>query len=222
VSLFSNGVKIEQRHRQFCRIKGVLMMTDQSKAQPGSNEAAEANIPMPTIQYPLNGTRHSLGRVFIEGGCLQGATVEVFDFDDSLLGSAIVNGNAWFFSRNWDKGIQGVKVRQTLAGVSSASTELRTFFVAPPLSASSITYPVDGSRLSAGTILIEGTCTAGAETVELLNHDFSVLGKATIKPNGTYWSYSRDWGKGVKHVKVRQVLGGKPSDPSGQIEFVVQ
>ncbi|PNB72090.1 hypothetical protein C1X64_21830 [Pseudomonas sp. GW456-E7] len=198
------------------------MMTDQSKVELIPNGAAEASIPMPTIAYPLNGTRHALGRVFIEGSCLQGAKVDVLNYDYSKLGSAVVNGETWYFSRNWDEGTKVVRAQQSVAGVPSAPTEQRLFFVAPSLNAPSITSPKDESRFSEGRILIEGNCTAGAEAVEVLNHDFSVLGKAAIKPNGTQWSYSRVWDKGVKHVKVRQVLCGKPSDPSGQIEFVVQ
>ena len=198
------------------------MMTDQSKVKPSSNGAAQTSTPVPTITYPLNGTRHNLGRVFIEGECLQGATVDVLNYDDSKLGSAVVNGKTWYFSRNWDEGVKVVRARQSLAGVPSASTEQRLFFVAPSSSAPNITSPKDGSRLAEGTILIEGTCTAGAKAVELLNHDFSVLGKATIEPNGTTWRYGRVWTKGVKHVKVRQILDGKPSDPSGQIEFIVR
>ncbi|MNI95085.1 hypothetical protein D3C73_1532950 [compost metagenome] len=55
----------------------------------------------------------------------------------------------------------------------------------------------------------------------MLNHDFSVLGKAIIEPDGATWRYSRVWDKGVKHVKVRQILNGKLSESGGQIEFVV-
>ena len=195
------------------------MMTDQSKVKPSSNGAAETSTPVPTIKYPINGTRHNLGRVFIEGECLQGATVDVLNYDDTTLGSAVVNGKTWYFSRNWDEGAKVVRARQSLAGVPSASTEQRLFFVAPSLNAPSITNPKDASE---PMIFIEGTCTAGAEAVELLNHDFSVLGNATIEPNGTTWRYGRVWTKGAKHVKVRQILDGKPSDPSGQIEFIVR
>jgi hypothetical protein len=222
VFLCSINVKVVLHHRQFCRIKGVSMMTEQSKVQLDSNEAAEISTPVPTIAYPLNGTRHALGRVFIEGSCLEGAKVDVLNYDDSKLGSAVVNGKTWYFSRNWDEGVKVVRASQSVAGVPSVSTEQRLFFVAPSLNAPSVTNPKDATRVPEGRILIEGTCTAGAEAVEVLNHDFSVLGKATIKPNGTQWSYSRVWDKGVKHVKVRQILGGKASDPSGQIEFVVQ
>lgn len=195
------------------------MMTDQLKAETNTSKTAQASTPVPIIKYPLNGTRHNLGRVFIEGECLQGATVDVLNYDDSRLGSAVVNGTTWYFSRNWDEGTKVVKARQSLAGVPSASTEQRLFFVAPSLNAPSITHPKDASQ---PMMFIEGTCTAGAEAVELLNHDFSVLGNATIEPNGTTWRYGRVWTQGVKHVKVRQVLNGKPSDPSGQIEFIVR
>ncbi|PYY68995.1 hypothetical protein CRX42_18815 [Pseudomonas jessenii] len=198
------------------------MMTDQLKAETNTSKTAQANTPVPIIKYPLNGTRHNLGRVFIEGECLQGATVEVLNYDDSRLGSAVVNGKTWYFSRNWDEGTKVVRARQSLAGVPSTSTEQRLFFVAPSVNAPRITNPKDGIRLSEGMIFIEGTCTAGTEAVELLNHDFSVLGKATIEPNGTTWRYGRVWDQGVKHVKVRQILDGKPSDPSGQIEFIVR
>jgi hypothetical protein len=195
------------------------MMTDQLKDELNASGAAQTSTPVPTITYPLNGTRHNLGRVFIEGECLQGATVDVLNYDDSKLGSAVVNGKNWYFSRNWNEGTKVVRARQSLAGVPSVSTEQRLFFVAPSLNAPSITHPKDASE---PMIFIEGTCTAGAEAVELLNHDFSVLGKATIEPNGTTWRYGRVWDQGVKHVKVRQILDGKPSDPSGQIEFIVR
>jgi hypothetical protein len=195
------------------------MMTDQLKVETSTSKTAQASTPVPTIKYPLNGTRHNLGRVFIEGECLQGASVDVLNYDDSKLGSAVVNGTTWYFSRNWDEGTKVVKARQSLAGVPSAPTEQRLFFVAPSLNAPSITSPKDASNPK---MFIEGTCTAGAEAVELLNHDFSVLGKATIEPNGTTWRYGRVWTQGVKHVKVRQILNGKPSDPSEQIEFIVR
>ncbi|MDP9654361.1 UNVERIFIED_ORG: hypothetical protein J2W87_002280 [Pseudomonas putida] len=198
------------------------MMVEQSKVNPGSSEAAEVSTPVPTIKYPLNGTVHAPGRVFIEGGCLQGATVDVLNRDDSKLGSAVVSGESWYYSRNWDEGTKAVRARQSVAGVPSVSTSQKYFYVISPLGAPHITYPRDGSRYSEGVIVIEGTCSDRAERVELLNHDFSVLGYATIAPLGLTWSFSRVWDKGVKHVKVRQVIGGKPSDPSGQIEFVVQ
>lgn len=195
------------------------MMAEQSKVKLGSNEAAEISTPVPTIVYPLNGTHHALGRVFIEGSCLEGAKVDVLNYDDSMLGSAVVNGKNWYFSRNWDEGVKVVRARQSVAGIPSVSTEQRLFFVAQYSNAPSITHPKDASE---PMIFIEGTCTAGAEAVELLNHDFSVLGKATIEPNRTTWRYGRVWTPGVKHVKARQILDGKPSDPSGQIEFIVR
>lgn len=40
--------------------------------------------------------------------------------------------------------------------------------------------------------------------------------------DGTTWRYGRVWTRGVKDVKVRQILNGKRSDPSGQIEFIVR
>ncbi|MFL9001647.1 hypothetical protein Q8X48_15550 [Pseudomonas sp. QLc11A] len=48
------------------------MMVEQSKVNQGSSEAAEASTPVPTIKYPLSGTVHSPGRVFIEGGVFAG------------------------------------------------------------------------------------------------------------------------------------------------------
>ncbi|MGH8345919.1 MAG: hypothetical protein ACRES5_05035, partial [Pseudomonas sp.] len=65
------------------------MMTDQLKDELNASGTAQTSTPVPTITYPLNGTRHSLGRVFIEGECLQGATVDVLNYDDSKLGSAV-------------------------------------------------------------------------------------------------------------------------------------
>ncbi|MVW86041.1 hypothetical protein [Pseudomonas sp. PB101] len=196
------------------------MMKEQSKVNQDSSNVAELGIPVPTITYPLDGTRHSLGRVFIEGECLPGATVDMLNYDDTRLGSATVNGKTWYFSRNWDDGAKVVKARQRLAGLSSSPTEPRFFFVSLPTPG--ITYPKDASRLPAGQIVIEGTCSYGAEAVEVLNHDFSVLGKAIIDSDGATWRYSRVWDKGVKHVKVRQILNGKLSESGGQIEFVVQ
>ncbi|AZO86087.1 hypothetical protein BOO88_25060 [Stutzerimonas stutzeri] len=198
------------------------MMVEQSKVHPGSDEAAEASTALLTMKYPLNGTVHAPGRVFMEGGCLQGATVEVLDRHDFRLGSAVVNGETWYYSRNWDEGRQIVRARQSVAGVPSDSTMLGFFDVDGALNGPRITYPKDGSRFYQGMILIQGACTAGAETVELLNHDFSLLGYATIDPAGLTWSFSQVWDKGVKHVKAREIVRGTPSGPSGQIEFVVQ
>jgi hypothetical protein len=198
------------------------MMVGQSKVHLGSSEAAEASTPVPTIKFPLNGTGHAPGRVFIEGGCLQGATVDVLNHDDSKLGSAVVSGESWYYSRNWDEGTKVVRARQIVAGVPSVSTTHKYFYVMSPLGAPHITYPRDGSRYSEGVIVIEGTCSDRAKSVELLNHDFSVLGYATIAPSGLTWSFSRFWDKGVKHVKAREVWEGGPNDPSGQIEFIVR
>jgi hypothetical protein len=198
------------------------MMVEQSEVNQGSNEAAEASTPVPTIKYPLNGTAHAPGRVFIEGECLQGATVDVLNYDDSKLGSAVVSGESWYYSRNWDEGTKIVRARQSVAGVPSVSTRHKYFYVISPLGAPRITYPKDGSCFYEGIILIQGTCSARAESVELLNHDFSHLGYATIDPAGLTWSYSSFWRKGVKHVKAREVRGGRPNDPSGQIEFFVR
>lgn len=198
------------------------MMVDQSKVRPGSSEAAEASTSVLTMKYPLSRTVHAPGRVFMEGRCSQGATVDILDRHDSRLGSAVVNGETWYYSRNWDEGRQIIRARQSVAGVPSDSTMLGFFDVDGALNGPRITYPKDGSRFYEGMILIQGTCTAGAETVELLNHDFSFLGYATIDPTGLTWTYSRFWDKGVKHVKAREVVRGTPSGPGGQIEFVVQ
>ena len=198
------------------------MMVEQSKVNQGSSEAAEASTPVPTIKYPLSGTVHSPGRVFIEGGCLQGATVDVRDEVEREWISAVVDGETWYLSRNWNRGRKIITARQSIAGVPSVTARHIYFDVFPPWEAPRITYPRDGSNYSEGVIVIEGTCTALAGTVELLNHDFSFLGNATIGPTGLTWSFSRVWDKGVKHVKAREIVGGMPSDPSGQIEFIVR
>ncbi len=98
------------------------------------------------------------------------------------------------------------------------SGDLKMAEAAKPVSPR-IDAPQAGSIHPPGYVEIRGTCTAGAR-VELLSWDNSYLDPAIV--TGTTWiSNSRVWDAGTKHVKARQIVGGTPSDPSAQLEFIV-
>lgn len=195
------------------------MMTGETKKPLSLKKTAGTKPPLPTIVSPAEGSQHTLGRVFVEGCCLWGAAVEVLNHDDSKLDDAKVKGDIWSYSRNWGAGTKHVKARQIVNGVASDPTKELKFYVSPPRTAPTITSPKDGSRYPVGNVRIEGNCAAGTTAVNVLSHDSSPLGEATV--NGTQWFYDRVWNAGDKHVKATQVVNGATSDASGMIEFIV-
>ncbi|TVT84710.1 hypothetical protein [Pseudomonas sp. H3(2019)] len=188
----------------------------------GEGAVASAPVP-PTITFPLELSKHIVGRVFLEGTCLQGARVEVWNFDNSKLANATVTGTRWIYSRKWDAGDKHFKVVQFVAGVPSAPSPQREFRVTVGRCAPLIKSPVDGQSFKEGLIRISGTCWTEAMEIQVLSHDNSQLGIATMQPkSGTwYFDYSFDVGSGIKHIKVRQIIPGETSDTSGMVEFRV-
>ncbi len=193
-----------------------------SLSDAGEGAVTSAPVP-PTITAPLEGSKHIVGRVFLEGICLQGAKVEVLNYDNTKLADATVTGTRWFYSRKWDAGDKHVKVRQIVAGAPSVPSPQREFRVTVGRCAPLITKPVDGQSFKEGKIQIEGSCWTEATEVRVLNHDNSELGIATRQAGSSTWSFERvfDVGTGLKHVKVRQIVPGETSDTSGMIEFRV-
>lgn len=188
--------------------------------QPRNSQPTAAKPAVPTISFPKQASEHALGRVLLEGRCEKGATVEILNWDNSVLGRALVEGQIWYYSRHWDTGIKHIKARQTVSGTPSDPSEECKFYVGIPRNAPGITSPVDGSTHPAGDMRFVGTCTTGATAVNVLSHDGSLLGRAKV--TGTEWVYSLNLGAGVKHIKATQVVNGVEYDACGMIEFHVR
>lgn len=90
---------------------------------------AFATPPPPQISSPIDRDTYRVGSIPLVGTCLHGAKVEVLNRDNSKLGDAIVTGNNWTFTRDWDAGAKHVKVRQIVNGISSQPSAQREFFV---------------------------------------------------------------------------------------------
>jgi hypothetical protein len=175
------------------------------------------NPPLPVCTYPEQDARFPVGQLIIEGTCMAGATVELFNYDDSWLADAVVVGTKWTYSRTWTIGYKQIKVRQCFKNALSGITEGRDFFIKPPLPV--CTYPEQDARFPAGQLIIEGTCMAGA-TVKLLNHDDSWLADAVV--NDTKWRSSRVWDIGYKQVKVQQCFKDVLSDITEGRDFHIK
>jgi len=87
--------------------------------------------PKPDITAPKEGSRHSAGRVGIEGTCFPGASVQILNRDGSFLANAEVDQTTWKYAIEWDAGPKHIKVEQTVNGQISDPTGVREFFVKP-------------------------------------------------------------------------------------------
>ncbi len=154
------------------------------------------------------------------GTCLEGARVEILNYDNSKLADATVTGTTLSYSRVWDAGPKHVKARQIVNGVASDPSAQLEFFIiemSQP-SAPKINAPQQGSIHPVGNVMIKGDCLEGA-VVDVLSWDDSKLAEAKVI--GTVWTLDFTWDAGYKHVKARQTVNHWRSDPSPEREFIV-
>ncbi|MGO4363977.1 hypothetical protein, partial [Pseudomonas sp. PAB10] len=179
-----------------------------------------AKPPEPTIFSPEQGKKYPVGSLAIMGTCLEGAQVEVLNFDNSKLGDAKVTGATWSYSRVWDAGTKHVKARQIVDRVASdPSAQLEFYIVAMSQPAAPIIEaPLQDSTHNVGNVTIKGTCLEGA-VVDVLSWDDSKLAVAEV--NGRVWTLNYTWDTGFKHVKARQTVHHWRSDPSPERAFIV-
>ena len=87
------------------------------------------DLTAPLIVFPMSGSNHPVGGLFMSGVCDEDATVEVLAEDGASLGHAVVKGTTWVYYREWTKGLKHVRVKQTYRGYTSCLSEVHEFII---------------------------------------------------------------------------------------------
>lgn len=83
----------------------------------------------PLIVFPLPGSNHPVGGLFMSGVCDGDAIVEILNEGGDVLGNAAVKGTTWMFYREWAKGLHRVRAKQTYDGITPRPSELHEFII---------------------------------------------------------------------------------------------
>lgn len=83
----------------------------------------------PLIVFPVHGSNHPVGSLYMSGICDGDAIVEVLNEDGDVLDDAVVKGTTWVYDREWAKGVHHVRVKQTLRGRTSPLSELHEIII---------------------------------------------------------------------------------------------
>lgn len=87
------------------------------------------DLTAPLIVFPMSGSNHPVGGLFMSGVCDEDATVEVLAEDGASLGHAVVKGTTWVYYREWTKGLKHVRVKQTYREYTSRLSEVHEFII---------------------------------------------------------------------------------------------
>lgn len=96
---------------------------------PWSGVRISVEMVPPKIVFPLAGTTHPAGGIYLSGVCDYCALVEVRIMGETDPESAVVVGNTWVYYREFTKGSKHVRVTQTFGGKTSKPSDVFEFTV---------------------------------------------------------------------------------------------
>ncbi|WP_223501047.1 hypothetical protein [Pseudomonas sp. BF-R-24] len=83
----------------------------------------------PKIVFPLAGSTHPAGGIYLSGVCDYYALVKIWIMGEADPESAVVVGNTWVYYREFTKGSKHVRVTQTIGGKTSKPSDVFEFTV---------------------------------------------------------------------------------------------
>ena len=120
---------------------------------------------------------------------------------------------------NWVPGTNKVKVTQSVGGVVSDPSDVRTFMAKP--SKPAITQPP--SPAAPKEVLTITGVSSGTVTLQMLNEaGNTVAGTFSTSGISRTFTPTAEWARGMQKVQVKQSVGGVVSDPSDWCVFSTQ
>ncbi|WP_339545654.1 hypothetical protein [Pseudomonas sp. RA_35y_Pfl2_P32] len=175
--------------------------------------------PPPTPSYPKQPL--TITEVYSRAGTV---TVELFtEAGAEVAGNFTSTGDGRIFrpTNDWPPGINKVKAEQTVGGVRSDPSDLRSITVKPAKLV--IQQPPTPATPKQPLTITEVYSRAGTVTVELFTEaGAEVAGNFTGTGDSRIFTPTNDWPPGINKVKAEQTVGGVRSDASDLCVFTVQ
>jgi hypothetical protein len=188
--------------------------------QPQSALAYKEVVPVPVIDEPLADAQVENTRQPVSGTATGAVdTVEIYDGQLDLIGTAPVTNGAWTYtpSTDWSEGKHDLAVLAT-HGKAKSGRAYRNFYLVKPTPSVQITTPKDGAHVDASARIEGHAFNAGVVELE---DGTNALGTVPVISNKWAYAHAEDWTIGEHTVHATAFSGGNRSNEA-QTTFTVE